>query len=264
MPMDVLKTRLQSAQVSSTILEVAQSTLRDEGIRGFYRGLTYPMFGIGICSSIWFGVNFNAEQWFRARHAVDHGHGAVQGALPIAEGMLCGALAGFAGTFVLTPMERLKIYTQTHSTATGGLTTLNYLFRTQGIPGVFRGFFGTSVREAWQMAVYFPAYSFVRAGLISTAGASPDSWWLPLVGGAFAGNIMWLMSMPMDVTKTRVQSGQYENFREAYLSVWREGGVRGFWRGTAMACLRATPLHATIFFTYDNIYTFLNKLFNAK
>ena len=262
--MDAMKTQLQSAKSSKSIRNVVQTIFREHGVRGFYRGLTAPMFLYGMCSSIWFGVNFNAEKWFFERRGIQttgNSH-AQEHILPIHEGMFCGALAGFAGNFVLAPMERLKIYTQTHKSTSGGLHTLKHLVRTEGFSGLLRGFWGSALRETMQVAFYFPVYSFTRAGLIQMTGASPDAWWLPLVAGAHTGNMIWVVSMPVDMMKTRVQSGQCPNFAAAYKSVLKEGGIRAFWRGTLMACMRATPLHATIHFTYDNFYSFLDRTFS--
>ena len=258
-----MKTHLQTSKPSTTVREVIQNIFREHGARGFYRGTTAPMVAFGVCSSIWFGVNFNAEKWFFARRGIEttgNGH-AQEEVLPLHEGMLCGALAGFAGNCLLTPMERVKIYTQTHNSTSGGFRTLTHLVRNEGFTGLYRGFWGISVRESLQMGVYFPVYSWTRALLIQATGASPDAWWLPLVAGAHTGNMCWVVSMPVDKMKTRVQSGQCPSFSAAYKSIMKEGGIRAFWRGTLMACMRATPLHATIHFTYDNIYDVLEKAF---
>lgn len=75
--------------------------------------------------------------------------------------------------------------------------------------------------------------------------------------GGLSGEALWLASYPFDVVKSRMQSdavgrgavvGQrYAGLRDCFVGVWREGGVRGFWRGIGPTLLRAMPVSAGTF-----------------
>lgn len=79
------------------------------------------------------------------------------------------------------------------------------------------------------------------------------SWKVALYGG-LAGEALWLGSYPFDVVKSKMQTdgfgqGQqrYRNMRHCFAQVWRQEGMRGFWKGLGPTLLRAMPVSAGTF-----------------
>ena len=76
--------------------------------------------------------------------------------------------------------------------------------------------------------------------------------WVALYGG-LAGEALWISSYPLDVVKSKMQSdgfgkGQrYKGTLDCFGQVWREGGLRGFWRGLGPTLVRAMPVSAGTF-----------------
>lgn len=77
----------------------------------------------------------------------------------------------------------------------------------------------------------------------------------PLIAlyGGLAGEALWLSSYPFDVVKSKMQSDElgsrtrYPTMRGCFQQVWREEGMRGFWRGLGPTLVRAMPISAGTF-----------------
>lgn len=64
------------------------------------------------------------------------------------------------------------------------------------------------------------------------------------LAGGIAGIAEWTVSLPLDVVKTRVQSGGSSCFRSGAADVYRCHGLIGFYRGFGPVMLRAFPSSA--------------------
>ena len=254
MPMDVLKTRAQIEPDS--LYNIARRTVSNEGIRGLYKGMTSPLIGYGFVSAIWFGVNFNVLSYLQPERETK---------ISFKNGMIAGGCAGLAGTFVISPMERLKVYAQCSAPGRGGVHALCDLVRSQGvIDGLFRGFHVTAAREVSQVSVHFSSYFLINNIVVDQCCDGRKPLWLPLVSGAVAGCLSWVFTMPLDIVKTKLTSRKRNDGQSAtrvLCDLFREGGIKRLWAGTGAAFLRCIPLHATLFFMYDNTYEFLRRRF---
>lgn len=69
--------------------------------------------------------------------------------------------------------------------------------------------------------------------------------------------IQWLPPIYCaDVIKSRMQTapkGHYSSVADCVAQLYREGGLRIFLRGLSPALMRAAPLHATIFVSYESV-----------
>lgn len=161
------------------------------------------------------------------------------------------------------------------------------LIKKEGIRnGLFQGFSSVVLREVPQFAVYYPTYeilkgTFLEEGLNSTVAQ--------FLAGGLAGCIQWLPPIYcIDVVKSRMQTaprGYYRGVSDCVTRIFKEEGVATFFRfinvtivdhislllllllllppselfssisipprGLSPALLRAFPLHAIIFVSYE-------------
>jgi hypothetical protein len=85
-----------------------------------------------------------------------------------------------------------------------------------------------------------------------------------LVSGGIAGSLTWASIIPFDVIKSRYQadfSGEYRGFMHCARMLYKEGGVRIFYTGFLVTCLRAFPVNAVTFTVYTQT---LKKLENSS
>jgi hypothetical protein len=187
--------------------------------RQLYRGIVPPLFGVGLEKAIVFGVYETSKPIFR-------------------NDIVCGALAGSVASFVVTPFERAKILLQTGQSLT--------------YQGLFRGLSATFTRETPGFAIYFYTYHQLK----QNRQLHPAHHFLH---GACAGAMSWVFIYPQDRIKTLMQSSRDKKvgFLDAMNSIYKENGVRSFYKGFHYALMRAVPLHASAFATVELCKTYL-------
>lgn len=185
-------------------------------IRSLYRGVTPPLIGMGLEKAIVFGVYQNM---------VEHTNRTV-----------AGALAGLACSFIVTPVDRLKIIYQTNQPK----VKLNTLYR---------GFGNTITREMPGFAIYFNVYESLKSIM------SEPNFYHHMMFGAVSGSLSWAFIYPQDMVKTQIQASSDKLVVDIIKNVYKNNGIRGFYRGFHLAVIRAIPLHAGTLTTYE----YLNK-----
>ncbi|KAE8345724.1 hypothetical protein BDV24DRAFT_159055 [Aspergillus arachidicola] len=266
-PFDLVKVRLQT-QNGGNALSTARNIWAREGPLAFYKGTLMPLLGVGACVSIQFGAFHGIRQAIESYNKDKRpGHDPI---LSIPQYYLAGAGAGVATSIISGPVEhiRIRLQTQPHGAAriyNGPLDCAVKLIRNAGIAGIYRGQAVTLLREIHGYGVWFAAYE----GLVGIAMDREQkkreelpSWQIALCGG-LAGEALWLLSHPLDVIKSKMQSDgfgaekKYRNMRDAFRHTWVTGGLRGLFYGLGPALLRAMPVSAGTFATVEVVRKFL-------
>lgn len=140
------------------------------------------------------------------------------------------------------------------------------IHRKEGLAGLYRGNVPTMLREGPSFAMYFMSFEYVSR-LLSGGELNKDnrSTLVVFFAGGFAGQITWLSTYPVDVIKTRIQDQnsssavQYKNMADCAGAMWREGGVRIFFRGLGVTLLRAFPVNAATFWVAEHLLYYLKQ-----
>lgn len=142
---------------------------------------------------------------------------------------------------------------------------VKHLVKTEGISSVFRGSAATLLRDGSGSFAYFAVYEYIKRALTPAGqtGLSPTA---VILGGGFAGVCNWLVALPFDVIKSRIQvDTAVGGARRSILGVGREliakEGVRGLYKGAAPALLRAFPANAACFMGMELSKAALDKMF---
>ncbi len=77
-----------------------------------------------------------------------------------------------------------------------------------------------------------------------------------IIGGGIAGMATWASHYPLDLISSRMEASVALGDRQLTMTehikeIYAQSGVRGFFRGIGPCLLRAFPVNATIFLTYD-------------
>lgn len=127
------------------------------------------------------------------------------------------------------PVEhvRIRLQTQPHGSSklySGPIDCVRKIVRQAGLAGLYRGQVVTLLREFHGYGVWFAAYEgFVTVLMRTDNKARQDipSWKFAICGG-LAGELLWLLSHPLDVIKSKMQSDgfegsqRYKTMREAF------------------------------------------------
>lgn len=295
-PFDTLKVRLQSqpsvgkAHYSSTF-DCFRQTIRNDGYRGLYRGLSMPMVGAMFENAILF-VSFS-----KASDIVRLWSGMGKDEELNTRGvMVAGALSGAVTSFVLTPIElvkcRLQVQTayssspsipisksslipgastnmapsrKAHTAALPAASTrappqgiasmIQEIYLTKGLRGFWRGQFSTLIRESGGSCCWFSIYE-VSLRYLRPPGTTKkeNTEGHMMLSGALAGVGYNTLFFPFDTIKSRMQTNaSNSDFSEVVREIWKRHGVRGYFKGWGITVARAAPSNALIFWVYESL-----------
>jgi len=194
-----------------------------------------------------------------------------------------GAFAGAFTSLVLTPVELVKCKIQVPATLEGKappplrpIPVIRDIYRHHGLRGFFHGGLGTLIREAGGGAAWFGTKATIskmfyqrNARFASTSEekelilSKPLPLWQQAFAGACAGMSYNFLFFPADTIKSRMQTApigqsvQSQSFLSEGLSLWKQHGIRGMYRGCGITVMRSAPSSAFIFMVFDGLKTYL-------
>lgn len=133
-PTEVVKQRTQASPTSTTY-RILLATVKEEGVRGLYRG-----YGSTVLREIPFSlVQFPLWEYLKTLWSYRQGH-----TLHSWQAAVCGAFAGAVAAFVTTPLDvaktRIMLAKVGSTTASGNITpVLLEVWRSRGLAGLFAG-----------------------------------------------------------------------------------------------------------------------------
>lgn len=219
-PFDTIKTCIQDGKPVSL------------SIRSLYKGFIPPLFGVGFEKAIVFGVYTNAYNYLSQYNYND-----------VTKNTIGGGLAGLSASLIVAPVERIKILLQTNNKV--NISQLNFRY-------LFRGLNATFTRETPGFAIYFNVYENLKKYCYTNKNEVIPVHSSFLFGG-IAGATAWVFIYPQDCIKTRMQSTTQckKSFIQVIKEIYKEGGLKIFYRGFHFALMRAVPLHAGTFMTME-------------
>lgn len=250
--------------------DCAIKTIRSEGIRGLYKGMSSPLTGVPPIYAVVFGAYGAAKRWLTPKDAKQ------DEMLSIPRVFAAGCITGVATTTITVPVELVKARLQiqysrpagTPALYDGPLDCARKVLAKEGPRGLFRGTVATLWRDVPGSGVWFAAYEVVRRSALKEGQKLSDlSPLVSLFAGGMAGVCNWLAVFPIDVIKSRVQtseSGRYLPGSRGMIQCGRdlvaEGGVRALFKGLSPALIRSFPANACCFLAVDIAMRVLNKI----
>ncbi|XP_043502402.1 congested-like trachea protein isoform X1 [Polistes fuscatus] len=129
-----------------------------------------------------------------------------------------------------------------------------------GIRNLYLGTCATLLRDMPSCATYFYCYERIMDFLL---GNSKEMTWQPLLAGGTSGIATWLVSLPADSVKTRLQispMGTYpRGVRSIFPIIMKEGGILGLYRGVIPVLIRAFIANAVCFYSLEFTFDILDK-----
>ena len=79
----------------------------------------------------------------------------------------------------------------------------------------------------------------------------PDTHLGHFLSGGVASLVLWTPLYPLDLIKTQIQARKHLTVKESIAATFKDGGIRGFWRGLGMIYLRVFPTSACAMSAYE-------------
>ncbi|OQO06311.1 hypothetical protein B0A48_08900 [Cryoendolithus antarcticus] len=281
-PFDTVKVRLQSQPDHLPLrytgpLDCFRQGIKQDGVRGLYRGVSAPLLGAGAETACLFFSYRTAQNILKATILPPEMKDMDQ--LPLGPLVAAGAMSGATTSLILTPIELVKCRMQVplpspldphlgpsngfHSSVVSPLAVIGDVYRRDGLAGFWRGQLGTLLRETGGGAAWFGFYEVAALYFRSCQTADKDTSLTiteSMLAGAGAGMAYNFSFYPADTIKSKIQTGDLADMgggRQTFLGVgralYRTHGLKGLYRGCGITLLRSAPASALIFTIYEGL-----------
>ncbi|TKA73835.1 hypothetical protein B0A55_07623 [Friedmanniomyces simplex] len=262
-PFEFAKTRVQLRQqkgvpTPKNPFKVVAGVYRSEGLPALYKGCSTLVIGSVGKDGIRFLSFDTIKNQFK-----DPETGTLSPLRNLAAGMMSGVVASVTA---VTPTERVKtalIDDARNEKRYRNMThCIKTILREDGFLGLYRGFAGTTLKQAGATAFRMGTYNILkdyekRRDIKQTTATN-------FANGSVAGIVTTLATQPFDTIKTRCQSARGASTVEAFRSIVADYGVTGFWKGTTMRLGRTVFSGGILFTTYEWAAAILNPLVLPK
>lgn len=295
-PLDVVKTRLQAqgaglkernlavpSQVRkySGFVGAFKTILREEGIRGLYRGLVPITIGYLPTWTIYFTV-YERAKVFYPKFLKEHLSIADSAAV---SHFLSALTAGSASSVLVNPIwvvkTRLMIQTGKESSIYGDgkkvthykgtLDAFKTMYKEEGF-GVFYSGLVPSLFGLVHVGIHFPVYEKLKYELdcdLASSHNTADSLmiWRLIMASSLSKMVASTVTYPHEILRTRMQiqrskdNGQLESKkgRLAHIihRIYLKEGLRGFYSGYFINLARTVPASAVTLVSFEYFKTYL-------
>ncbi len=129
-----------------------------------------------------------------------------------------------------------------------------------------RGMTPTILRELPGFSVYITSYT-AMCDKMTKEGEDLCSVPAMLMAGGIAGMLSWMVNIPVDIVKSRMQADNlskpvYRGMLHCAVESYRQEGWKVFWRGLPVTCMRAFPTNAVTFAVYSSSLQHIKKYMN--
>lgn len=276
-PVDTVLTRLQAGDAlvvgsaSSNVRVQTRGLIQNFGITSLWRGSSAMISAVPIQNALLMGGYGIGKQW-----AVTH-HDSTQSAT-LASVFVGGCTGGVVQSFLMSPVELVKVNQQVHVTKTARMATQElwkgfFTNRTS-----WRGLNATMLRDGIPHGVWFASYEWCKTTMLTATSTMNDDRnddhgggggalqhvVTPMASGAFAATVAWAVGYPFDIIKTRIQATpQQQGIYATALELMQEGnGIAGLYRGFGLKLVRAVPASMVGFLTYETVAGFIRNSSN--
>lgn len=267
-PLDLIKVRLQTMTVKpgeappfTGALDCARKTVAADGVKGLYKGMVAPLMGVTPIFAVCFWAFDLGKKLERQALGL-----APDAELTLAQVGYAGAFSAIPTTVIMAPGERIKCILQIQGTQTnvkpqyaGPGDVVRGLLKEGGVPNLFKGATATLLRDASGSLAYFSVYEGIKRAL--TPEGKDLSPLAVILGGGFAGVFNWVIAIPFDTVKSRIQTaaeGEYTGMVDCARKLVAADGMGGLFRGVGPAMLRAFPANAACFSGMEVSMKFFN------
>lgn len=231
-PLDTIKTRMQALQGnqnSVSAVRTATEIIRKEGFWGLYRGGGPLVLGGALIRSAQFGVNQAAKSILEERFGPTRPEQRIFGIFD-PQVVVAGFAGGIGRGLVEGPFEFLK--------------TRRQVDQPWKLNEIFSGSSATIFRNSFLFSS-FMIYIDLSKQLVP-GGLGP--FWT----GAVCANLAWLTIWPLDVIKSQIQSGHYnqQSYLQLFISNVRTGHM---FRGLTPGLLRSFIANGCSMVVYEKV-----------
>ncbi|GMI13160.1 hypothetical protein TrVE_jg121 [Triparma verrucosa] len=255
-PFDTIKTLQQHSRsldgsLPLTLTGAAKELIKRGGVGELYSGVAVTVLGSMPSVGLYFGVyHYCKKKGSEIINKTDKPHPLAA----TANIALAAAVGNTVASFSRVPYEVVKQKLQTGAYSST-LTAITSMYSLSGVRAFFpKGGVGIQMIRDIPYAVFtLLAYEFLQGNWAEKGnGGGETPKWKNMVAGAAAGGFGSLLTNPMDVVKTRIQTDptMYNGIVDCAISTLAEG-PGAFMRGSVPRLMHKIPANGLFFVCYE-------------
>ncbi|KAJ5722053.1 hypothetical protein N7488_000088 [Penicillium malachiteum] len=249
-PIDLVKTRMQNQRSNrpgerlyNNSIDCARKVIRNEGFTGLYSGVIPQLIGVAPEKAIKLTVNDLVRGAFTDKDTQR---------IKLPHEILAGGAAGGCQVVFTNPLEIVKIRLQVQGEIAKNVEgaprrSALWIVKNLGLVGLYKGASACLLRDVPFSAIYFPTYAHLKSDFFGETATNKLGVVQLLTAGAIAGMPAAYLTTPCDVIKTRLQvearkgDTKYTGLRHCASTIWKEEGLKAFFKGGPARILRSSP-----------------------
>ncbi|KAK9823162.1 hypothetical protein WJX72_000767 [[Myrmecia] bisecta] len=252
-PLDRIKLLFQVQAVASSgasagaytgVWQSARKIYREEGFKAFWKGNSANIARIFPYSASQLMFNDYYKRWLAS----------PAGDLTVTDRLLSGALAGMTATMLTYPLDMVHLRMALPGSRYSGIANaLVTIARQEGPASFYRGLKPTIFSITPYVAINLAAYDLLKHHM--DMDDRPQSVPGKCVLGGLAGLLASTTCYPLDTIRRRMQMAgrTYSGQANAFATIWKQEGFRGFYRGWLANTLKVVPGNSVRFVAYEFI-----------
>jgi solute carrier family 25 (mitochondrial carnitine/acylcarnitine transporter), member 20/29 len=254
-PIDLIKVRQQTSTQAfkSSTFDMLRGIFVQEGLSGLYRGVAAPLMAVTPAFAVSFWSYDLARKTIRNFGNIPDGQD-----LTIAHVAIAGAWSGLPLAIIFGPTDRIKCLMQVDNSRKyhNFIDCLTKTHNDGGLRSIFRGTGCCALRDVPGNAAYFGAYEYLKRLSCHLEGRENASTFGTLMAGGCAGVANWIVALPIDTLKSRLQTapnGTYNGLLDVFQTLVRSEGPTALFRGLSPALVRAFPANAACLWGVETV-----------
>ncbi|XP_052082904.1 solute carrier family 25 member 36-like isoform X2 [Mytilus californianus] len=234
-----------------SLLKCLKHIVQTEGVNGLFKGLGPNLVGVAPSRAIYFFSYANMKNYLNT---------VMNPETPLVH-IGSAVTAGFTACTLTNPIWFVKTRLQLDSKKDNSLTCrqcVKNIYQTEGVKAFYRGitasYFGVT-----ETVIHFVIYEALKARMLEYNGSSQhDSrsatdFLRFMAAGAVSKTCATCVAYPHEVVRTRLreEGSKYKSFFQTLVTVGKEEGFRGLYRGLGTQLIRQIPNTALMMSTYE-------------
>lgn len=266
-PIDLTKTRMQlhgyapgSASAAHRVgaIGVVSEIMRQEGMMGFYKGLSPAIIRHLFYTPIRI-IGYENLKGLIVRSDANNGE-----SLPLVTKALLGGLSGVMAQVVASPADLVKVRMQADGRLvsqglkprySGPIQAFTRIIQSEGVKGLWKGVVPNIQRAFLVNMGELACYDHAKHFVIDKNISGGDNIYAHTLASIMSGLASTTLSCPADVVKTRMmnqgEKGVYRSSYDCLVKTVRFEGVRALWKGFLPTWGRLGPWQFVFWVSYE-------------
>lgn len=287
-PFDFIRFRIQSSRETNfNFSKFTKNFINREGLGVFFKGVNVTTFSVFTSSLIQFTLYQKFFQYLsifllKKKKYSNFIEGEVDIFRIIEENPKCdvycqikklsftcgfaGMLSGIGLALLLTPVDNIRIKLQATQNLQENKTyrystsfeLIKDVYKRNGIKGFYIALSISLLREGIASLIYFGSFEYMKNHEKVKYNRKRIKIFNSFLYGAFAGGVNWLLTLPIDIIKTKMISDtiipgkqHFKNYRECAKSIYEQSGFIGFYKGFSVVFTRALVVNGVVLTSFD-------------